>query len=81
MLFTLYFKGDVNPDGSIKEGVEGGKPLGDLPKVDHEHDHEEERKKYEEAKKGEGKMDGNNGVNGVGEANKPVVETSADDVD
>jgi hypothetical protein len=25
-LFTLYLKEDVNEDGSIKEGVEGGKP-------------------------------------------------------
>lgn len=26
VLFTLYLKDDVNEDGSIKEGVVGGKP-------------------------------------------------------
>src|SRR4051794_27482185 len=27
VLFTLYLKEDVNEDGTLKEGIEGGKPL------------------------------------------------------
>lgn len=39
VLFTLYLKEDIDEDGNVKEGVEGGKPiylLGDKERERHE---------------------------------------------
>lgn len=32
VLFTLYLKEDVDENGNLKAGVEGGKPFDQLPK-------------------------------------------------
>lgn len=32
VLFTLYLKEDVDENGKLKDGVEGGKPFDQLPK-------------------------------------------------
>lgn len=32
VVFTLYLKEDVDENGNLKKGVEGGKPLDQLPK-------------------------------------------------
>lgn len=66
VLFTLYLKEDVNEDGSIKEGVVGGKPIEGLAAVGHEDGH------------GHGHVSGENEKEDV---QAPVQETSADDVD
>jgi len=50
VLFTLFLKEDVNEDGSIKEGVEGGKLLGAPPKgVDDHVDHKDGNKAEQHA--------------------------------
>jgi hypothetical protein len=70
VLFTLYLKEDVNEDGSIKEGVVGGKPHIGTAKGVEAHDDYEKRGEHE------------NGHADAGTAvQKGVVETSEDDVD
>lgn len=79
MLFTLYLKEDVNEDGTIKEGVIGGKPFtGTAPGVE-DHDHG----KYEfEHEHTNGNVHAANGHAEAGTAaQKAVIETSEDDVD
>jgi hypothetical protein len=66
VLFTLYLKEDVNEDGSIKEGVIGGKLLNGPPKGVEGHVND---------------VAGNGEVRGDAEKRAPVQETSADDVD
>jgi hypothetical protein len=73
ILFTLYLKEDVNEDGTIKEGVVGGKlHAGIAPGIedhgDHEHQHENGHAANGHAEAGSA-------------AQKFAVETSADDVD
>jgi hypothetical protein len=55
VLFTLYLKEDVDEDGNVKDGVEGGKPHYLM---------DEEQKKLHEEKK-------NNGVGGVEKETEP----------
>lgn len=50
VLFTLYLKEDVNEDGSIKEGVEGGKKVKHGGVVEDCEEAEEEHKDTEEKK-------------------------------
>jgi hypothetical protein len=71
VLFTLYLKEDVNEDGSIKEGVVGGKPIEGRAVGVEDHDD------------GHGHDEHANGhVVSGGETAKPSTqETSADDVD
>ena len=42
VLITLYLKEDVDEDGNVKDGVEGGKPFDLLPK-DVQERHEKEK--------------------------------------
>lgn len=74
VLFTLYLREDVNEDGSIKEGVVGGKPHEGTAKGVETHDD------YE--KNAQNVHEHENGHANVGNTpQKGVVETSADDVD
>jgi hypothetical protein len=77
VLFTLYLKEDVDDDGVVKDGVEGGKPLALMSDAD--------KSRHEKAKNGggekgvaEGKENGNLKLDGAGNGG---VETSAGDVD
>ncbi|TVY36888.1 UPF0590 protein [Lachnellula subtilissima] len=85
VLFTLYLKDDVLEDGTLKDGVEGGKPLHLMSDAD--------RERYEKAKTGENEGDDEEDEDEeeeeehevkVGKDNRPsngVVETDDDDVD
>ncbi|TVY55058.1 UPF0590 protein, partial [Lachnellula suecica] len=76
VLFTLYLKDDVNEDGSVKDGVEGGKPLELLG--------EKERERHEKAKNAEGgEVEGAQKENAKPAEGEGKVDdgTSADDVD
>jgi hypothetical protein len=74
VLFTLYLKEDVNEDGSIKEGVVGGKPHVGTAKGVEAHDDYEKHGEHENVHE--------NGYADAGTAvQKGVVETSEDDVD
>jgi hypothetical protein len=79
VLFTLYLKEDVNEDGSIKEGVVGGKPHEGMAKGVEPHDD------YEMDGRNVHKHEHENGHADVGmkaqTPQKVVVETSEDDVD
>ena len=68
VLFTLYLKEDVDEEGNVKEGVEGGKPFDLLPK--------EVAERHEREKNGE-HVEREVRVNGK----ENVVQTSEDDVD
>jgi hypothetical protein len=65
VLFTLYLKEDVDENGVLKDGVEGGKPFELMPK--------EQAEKHEREKNGIM-------ANGDHESEK-FPETNADDVD
>ena len=67
VLFTLYLKEDVDENGNVKDGVEGGKPFDLLPK-DVAERHEREKNGLP------------NGDNRTKEKEK-LPDTSADDVD
>jgi hypothetical protein len=69
VLFTLYLKDDVNEDGTLKEGVEGGKPLALLD--------EKEKQRYEAAKNGEEPASSTSDT----KENEKVQDTNDDDVD
>ena len=83
VLFTLYLKDDVLEDGTLKDGVEGGKPLHLMSGAD--------RERYEKAKTGgdEGEEEGEDDEEEEDEfelakENRPsngVVDTDDDDVD
>ncbi|KAH8650518.1 hypothetical protein BGZ60DRAFT_389160 [Tricladium varicosporioides] len=70
VLFTLYLKEDINEDGTLKDGIEGGKPIANMS--------EDDKRKHERAKNGQV-------VSGDGEKEnvKEVVglETTEDDLD
>lgn len=67
VLFTLYLKEDVDENGNVKDGVEGGKPFDLLPK--------EVAEKHEREKNGV--------PNGDTDAkeNDKLPDTNEDDVD
>lgn len=74
VLFTLYLKEDVDEEGNLKEGVEGGKPLNLMS---------EKEKEIHEAR-----INGKENVNGHAdgakkeEGKKEVLpDTSEDDLD
>lgn len=69
VLFTLYLKEDVDEEGHVKEGVEGGKPFELLS--------EEKRERNEKMKNGEGVSE----TTHTGKENFKGPETSADDLD
>jgi len=75
VLFTLYLKEDVNEDGSIKEGVVGGKPHEGAAKGVEAHDD------YEEYSEHENVYENGHANAGTAPTQKAVVETSEDDVD
>jgi hypothetical protein len=66
VLFTLYLKEDVDENGKVKDGVEGGKPFELMPK--------DQAEKHEREKNGivahEEKVE-----------NEKLPETNEDDVD
>ena len=68
VLFTLYLKEDVDEEGNVKEGVEGGKPFDLLP--------QEQKERHEREKNGEH-------VEQEAEVDdkENVPQTSEDDVD
>ena len=66
VLFTLYLKDDVDEDGNVKDGVEGGKPLHLMPK--------EEKYRHEKELNGAG-------AGQEAKAGFKVPDTSQDDVD
>jgi hypothetical protein len=66
VLFTLYLKEDVDENGNVKDGVEGGKPFEMMPK--------EQAEKHEREKNG---IAGH----GVKEESEKLPDTSEDDVD
>jgi hypothetical protein len=67
VLFTLYLKGDVDENGNLKEGVEGGKPFDLLP--------EGEKEKHLKEKNGD--MEGE----GEGVKKEEAKTNDDDDVD
>jgi hypothetical protein len=73
VLFTLYLKADVNEDGSLREGVEGGKPLALLSEAD--------KQRYEAAKNGETPIPSAANVKAEGKENEKTSYTNDDDVD
>ncbi|TVY37487.1 UPF0590 protein [Lachnellula occidentalis] len=75
VLFTLYLKDDVLEDGTLKDGVEGGKPLDLMSDAD--------KQRYEKAKNGggEGEEEEEVAVEKEKGASNGAVETSDDDVD
>jgi hypothetical protein len=75
VLFTLYLKEDVDEDGNLKEGVEGGKPLALMT--------DDEKKRHEEITKAEadGKKVVDDGAKKAEGGEKVAVETNDDDVD
>jgi hypothetical protein len=75
VLFTLYLKEDVNEDGTIKEGVVGGKPHEGTAKGVEAHDD------YERPSEPETVHENGHANAGIAPAQKTFVETSEDDVD
>jgi hypothetical protein len=70
VLFTLYLKDDVNEDGTLKEGVEGGKPIALL--------NEKDQQRWEAAKNGEALAASTSNTK---ENEKVTPATNDDDVD
>jgi hypothetical protein len=66
VLFTLYLKEDVDENGNVKDGVEGGKPFEMMPK--------EQMEKHQREKNGIAE-------HGVKEESEKLPDTCEDDVD
>jgi hypothetical protein len=78
VLFTLYLKEDVNEDGTIKEGVVGGKPhVGTAKGFEYHDDLDQEHRIGHE----NGRATANGHAEAGTAAQKGEVETSPDDVD
>ena len=75
MLFTLYLKEDVNEDGTIKEGVVGGKLHEGTAKGVEPHDDYEEHSEHENV------YENGHANSGTSPTQRVVVETSLDDLD